>query len=494
MSAAVRRASGAPAWRSAAACLAAGLLLGGCGDGEGPAKWLGTPSPSASGGGAPAAGAAGIGDPYFPGYGNGGYDALSYAVTARFQPTNDTLTATTTMRARATSALLSFHLDLAGLVVDKVTVDGRPARAARTDDELVVTPAAPLAAGAEFTVATTYRGRPRQKENQALGSGGWLHTADGAVAMGQPESASTWFPVNDHPSDKATYRFALTVPAGLVALANGVPAPEVTAGGWTTWTWAEDTPMASYLATAVIGRYRVARGTHKGRPVVTAVAASLPAEGVASRAMARTTRIADYLETVLGPYPVSAYGGVVVADDRIRYALETQSRPVYGPTFFGATEPAEDVVAHELAHQWCGDSVSLARWEDIWLNEGCATYAEWLWSQERGVRTAAAEFADRYRRAPATLWSLPPGRPGAERLFDESVYQRGAMTLHALRVTVGDAAFFRLLREWTAAKKDGNATTADFVALAERTAGRSLRPLFDAWLYGTTRPPSPTAG
>ncbi|WP_189170990.1 M1 family metallopeptidase [Pilimelia anulata] len=467
--------------------MAAAFALAGCGDEPGPVRWQSRPDSSA----APVAGAAGIGDPYFPTYGNGGYDALAYRIAARYQPADDTLTATATMRATATSGLTSFHLDLAGLTVDSVTVDGKPATAARQEDELVVTPAAALPAGREFTVVTAYRGKPRQKDNPALGGGGWLHTTDGAVALGQPESASTWFPVNDHPADKATYEFALAVPDGLVALSNGVPGERTAEGGWTTWAWAETTPMASYLATAVIGRYRVTRGTHKGKPVLTAVPASAPAGGLAERSLARTTRIADYLETVLGPYPVAAYGGVAIADDRIRYALETQSRPVYGPSFFTSAESAEDVITHELAHQWCGNSVSLHRWEDIWLNEGCATYAEWLWSQERGVRTAAAEFTQRYDASPAAVWSLPPGRPGADRIFDESVYQRGAMTLHALRRTVGDDVFFRLLKEWTAGKRDGTATTAEFVALAERLSGRDLKALFDAWLYGSKRPARP---
>ncbi|MFJ6195634.1 M1 family aminopeptidase [Micromonospora sp. NPDC092111] len=436
-------------------------------------------------------GPAGVGDPYFPTAGNSGYDVDRYTLKVRYDPATDKLAGTATVRATATADLPLFHLDLAGLTVRRVTVDGRPARHAREGAELVVTPAASVRSGAAFTVEVGYDGRPVALRNEAIGEGGWLHTADGAVALGQPESASTWFPVNDHPSDKAAYDFEITVPKGLVAVANGVPEGQRPApGGWTTWRWSEAAPMASYLSTVVIGRYRTSTAEHKGRPVFSAVATTLP-RGAADESIARTVEVADYLESVFGPYPFGAYGGVVVDDPRIRYALETQSRPVYSAGFFRSGENT-GVVAHELAHQWFGDSVSLARWEDIWLNEGLATYAEWLWAEHQGRGTAQAAFEQRYATSSDRIWQVPPGRPGVANLFGESVYQRGGMTVHALRVAVGDEAFFRLLKTWAAEKRDGNATTAEFVATAERVAGRQLDDLFAAWLDGTERPPPPT--
>ncbi|GAA4579108.1 M1 family metallopeptidase [Micromonospora coerulea] len=446
-----------------------------------------SPSPTASRTFAP--GAAGAGDPYFPSYGNGGYDVAHYTVRVRYDPARDRLTGTTTVRATATANLSAFHLDLAGLTVRSVTVDGAPATHARADDELIVTPATGLTAGNGFAAEVRYDGVPAALRNEALGVGGWLHTADGAIALGQPESASTWFPVNDHPSDKATYDIEITVPKGLTAISNGVPKGRTTRDGWTTWSWSEGAPMASYLSTVVIGRFRVTTGEHKGRPVFSAVTTKV-AKGAPDRSIDRTVEVADYLESVFGPYPFDAYGGVVVADDRIRYALETQTRPIYSAGFF---RPGDDtgVVAHELAHQWFGNSVSLQRWQDIWLNEGLATYAEWLWAEHTGESTVQRAFDQRYATASGQVWRTPPGRPGVDDLFSESVYQRGAMTVHALRVAVGDAAFFRILRTWAAEWKDGNATTADFVALAERVSGRKLDTLFDAWLYGTERPAEP---
>nr|WP_197676017.1 M1 family metallopeptidase [Micromonospora auratinigra] len=465
------------------------LLLAGCGSPEAEPT---VQSPTAA---APSAtrsvgpGAPGAGDPYFPGYGNGGYDVAQYRVQVRYDPATDKLTGTTTVRATATANLTAFNLDLAGLTVRSVTVDGAKAGHTRTADELVVTPGTALTAGNGFVAEIRYDGVPAALRNEVIGEGGWLHTSDGAIALGQPESASTWFPVNDHPSDKARYQFEITVPKDLTAVSNGVPEGRTVRGDWATWSWVEDAPMASYLSTVVIGKFRVTRGTHKGRPVFSAVTTKV-ADGAPDRSIARTVEVADYLESVFGPYPFDAYGGVVVADDRVRYALETQSRPVYSAGFFRQGDNT-GVVAHELGHQWFGDSVSLAKWQDIWLNEGLATYAEWLWAEHTGVSTVQRTFEQMYAGASGQVWRTPPGKPGVANLFGRSVYDRGGMTVHALRVAVGDTAFFTILRTWAAEKKNGNATTAEFVALAERISHKKLGKLFDAWLYGTERPAEP---
>ncbi|MET7967971.1 M1 family metallopeptidase [Micromonospora sp. NPDC005305] len=433
-------------------------------------------------------GAADVGDPYVPGSGNGGYDVGHYALKVRYDPADDRLAGGAVLTATATTALSRFQLDLAGLTVDRVRVDGAPAKHRRDGAELVVTPAHGLPAGQRFSVEVTYGGVPEPLPSAELGDGGFQATGDGAIALGQPESASTWYPVNDHPSDKATYEIQVAVPDGLAALSNGVPEGTESRGGWTTWRWSEGSPMASYLSTLVIGDYRVATGTHAGKPIVTAVAATLPADGPAAASVARTGEIADFLAGRFGPYPFDAYGGIVVADDRIRYALETQSRPVYGPGFFRGTRPNTEVVAHELAHQWFGDSVSVARWSDLWLNEGFATYAEWLWAEHDGGRAVERAFADRYA---VTDWRRPTVDPGRAAMFGDAVYQRGALAVHALRRAVGDATFFRILRGWLAERRNGTATTADFIGYAERTAGRPLRPLFDAWLIGASPPALP---
>ncbi len=477
-----------PTRAGVAGVIAVALMAGGCTAERSPSR---SPSPAGSGAvsaGPFTAGAEGIGDPYFPTYGNGGYDVGGYDLALRYDPETGRLDGTATITATATQNLSRFNLDLAGLAARKVTVDGQPAGSAADGDELVVTPATGVTQGRAFTVVVEYGGEPGTIGNEALGAGGWLRTADGAFALGQPESASTWFPVNDHPADKATFRLAMTVPDGVEALSNGVPGDRTSADGWTTWRWSEGAPMASYLATVVIGQYRVTTTTHAGKPMVIAIPESLPADGPAARSMARTGEVADFLAGRFGPYPFDAYGGIVLDDDRVSYALETQSRPVYGNVFF-AGGPDATVVAHELAHQWFGDSVALQRWRDIWLNEGFATYAEWLWQEHEGGPTAQQSFDRRYG---SFDWSQPPGRPGPDGLFSASVYQRGGMTVHALRRTIGDEAFFALLKSWPESRRNGNATTAQFIAAAEEAAGgRDLEPLFQAWLYGTTKPPRP---
>ncbi|MEU5912308.1 M1 family metallopeptidase [Micromonospora sp. NPDC047527] len=473
---------------AAALSVTGALALSGCGSTE---QDRATPPPSASP--TPSrvftAGAAGVGDTYFPSYGNGGYDVGRYTVKVRYDPAKDRLTGTATVQATATSDLSSFNLDLAGLTVTTVTVDGAPATHKRDRNELVIKPAAGLIAGNGFVAEIAYEGVPKPLKNEVLGDGGFLHTDDGAIALGQPESASTWFPVNDHPSDKAAYDFEITVPKGLTAVSNGVPGGSTTTDGWTTWEWSEKSPMASYLSMVVIGKFRITTGDHKGRPVYSAVTTTL-AKGAPDASIAQTAKVADYLESVFGPYPFDAYGGVVVSDSRIGYALETQSRPVYSAGFFRRGENTE-VVAHELAHQWFGNSVALAKWEDIWLNEGFATYAEWLWAEHTEQYTAKQAFDIRYAQMSAQVWRTPPGKPGVKQLFSESVYQRGGMALHALRVAVGDKAFFEIVKTWAAEKRNGTATTAEFVALAERISGKQLDALFDAWLYGTKKPPTP---
>jgi aminopeptidase N len=344
-----------------------------------------------------------------------------------------------------------------------------------------------VAAGQPFTVVVTYSGTPGDGDGR-----GFIRTADGAVVAGEPEAAAEWFPANDHPRDKATYEFAIAVPEGLTAVANGIPAGSTTSGGWTTWHWRETKPMASYLATMAVGKYRVVTDLAGVLPVYSVVSALVP-ESKADAAVARTQEIASYLATVFGPYPFDALGAIVPPDGTLGFALETQTRPVYSTRFFneGTVDEKTTVIAHELAHQWFGDSVSVHDWRHIWLNEGFATYAQWLWDERLGRRTVQEAFEAAYRsEGTGNFWSVPPGDPGVERLFHGAVYVRGAMAVHAVRRAIGDAAFFRLLPRWTAEYRYSTATSADFQALAERVSGKDLGDLLDAWLTQPSRPSS----
>jgi aminopeptidase N len=345
-----------------------------------------------------------------------------------------------------------------------------------------------VAEGATFTTDVTYAGEPKGYVEADVGHVGFLPGDDGALAQGEPHVAASWFPVNDHPRDKATYHIAITAPDGLEAISNGVLEGKQRKGGWTTWNWSVTSPMASYLALAAIGNYRLTQTTHKGMPVVVAVDSDLSKS--IDKELARTPEVVDFLATKFGPYPFDAMGGLVHDNAELPFALENQTRPAYAPGFFAGGD-ASWVLAHELAHQWFGDSVSVHNWSDIWLNEGFATYAEWLWSEHQGRGTVAEQFGQAYDGASDSFWRTAPGKPGVQQLFSGAVYQRGGMTLYALRQKVGDKDFSEILKGWATEKKDGNASTEDFIAYAERISGEQLDSLFDAWLFQTKMPAKP---
>jgi hypothetical protein len=648
-------------------------------------------------------GSDGVGDPYYPLDGNGGYDVDRYDLDLHYDPASDVLSGTATITARATQNLSAFNLDLVGLTVQSVTVNGRDATWSRAGQELTIVPARGIARRSRFTVAVRYEGVPEPTVD-SLGESGFLATDDGNVLAGEPHGAATWFPANDHPTDPASFSFKIAVPAGLEAVANGRLKGQRTRNGWTTWEWEADDPMATYLATMNTGEFEIdayrrngirywdaidpdllaplaeptsgtrlllsgqadsswkrltrtitvgdggatvgftvnrateagwdflfveahtvgqgdwttledanghtaqdtgqscpagwqqyhpfmasyqtvnpdqiscspsgttgawwaATGSSDGpeqwqvtipgpaRTVEVAIsyasdnfiqapgvflddivvstgegttsfeddgdpldgwtvagpppgspgndtdwstggAADVPpAPGeIAREAFARQPEIIDFLSGAFGRYPWSIGGGIV-DDGPLGFALETQTRPIYSSGFFGEPVGAASVVVHELAHQWYGNSLTLERWRDIWLNEGFATYAEWLWSEREGLGTAQETFDFVTLGTPPDdlFWTVVIGDPGAGNEFNGAVYTRGAMTLHALRLAVGDEAFFRILRRWASSQAGDTVTTEEFIALAERVSGQQLDSLFQAWLYTPSRPELPTS-
>jgi aminopeptidase N len=442
---------------------------------------------------APAPGRPGAGDVYYPDYGNGGYDVGHYDIRLRYYPDTDRLTGTTTILATATQDLAALNLDFV-LATTSVRVNNRPAAFARQGDhELVVTPARPVAKGTPLTIVVQYDDVPSAVV--ASGFTSWNRTPDGALAVNEPEIAWWWYPSNDHPTDKASFDVSVLVPAGVEVISNGVPTrwAEPEFHGWDRWSWRQDKPQATYLTFLAIGDFATHRDTSAdGSPVVTAYNTRLdPATAAAARtSVERTDEIIDWAAGRFGPYPFGARGGVVTGADDQGFALETQTRPVYdGRSFQRGSN--DSLIVHELAHQWFGDSVSVGQWKDIWLNEGFASYAQWLWSEAQGEGTAAEIAGYVYAEAyPADdpFWQVLPGDPGATSLFDAAVYDRGALTLHHLRELVGDADFFAILRAWTADNRYGDGTTPEFQALAERISGHDLDAFLQTWLYTPGRP------
>ena len=437
----------------------------------------------------PGPGDTGGGDPYFPAAGNGGYDVDHYALDLDYTPATRALTARASVSATATAGLSAFSLDLRGLDVSAVAVDGVPAAFTHAGGELVITPAAPLAHGARFTVDVAYTGTMGKPEDATGALYGWVAYDDGAFVANEPDGASTWYPVNDVPYDKATYSVTIAVPDGTVAVGNGTLVDRSSAGGRTTFRWDATDPQAGYLSMIATGDYALTTDEGPdGLPIVNAVDTDLG--DAADEVLARQPEMIEFFEGVFGPYPFTSYGAVVDDDDEEPgYALENQTRPIY------AGVPDEETVAHELAHQWYGNKVTPQRWADIWLNEGFATYAEWLWVEHTGGPTPQDQFDESFALpADDELWTVAPGDPGPADLFAGAVYVRGAMTLQVLRTTIGDAAFADVLRAWADRDQGDPATTDDLIALAEDTSGQDLDALFETWLYTTGKPPAPAAG
>ncbi|MCX5376876.1 M1 family metallopeptidase [Streptomyces sp. NBC_00091] len=435
-------------------------------------------------------GASGLRDPYFPRAGNGGYQVEHYELDLAYDPADGELHGTAVITARAEQGLSSFNLDFSGLKVEGVEVQGAGARHNRTGNELTVRPAKDLRKGEVFRTRVDYTGRPKAVVDPDGSKEGWITTEDGAVAVGEPVGSMGWFPGNHHPSDKAAYDVTVTVPDGYEAVSNGeLRSRREVEDGETEFVWHSAEPMASYLATVAVGRFKVSIGrTPSGVPVYNAVAPDQAAGSEA--ALARLPEIVEWGSRRFGPYPFSTAGSIVMPAQTLGYALETQTKPVYS----GA--PDEELVLHELAHQWFGDSVSPKSWKDMWLNEGFATYAEWLWSEDRGGIGAQRRFEAFLAgdtsvdpHADAAWDAFPPAAPpGAEHISDDPVYYRGAMVLHRIRQEVGDEKFFDLLRGWATDHRHGNVSTADFTAYAQQRTGHDLRKVWDVWLYGEGRP------
>jgi aminopeptidase N len=437
-------------------------------------------------------GAPGAGDPYFPDMGNGGYDVAHYDIGLKYDPATKGIQAVTRVTARATQNLSRFDLDFLGpLKISSLKVDGRAASYTRTGaQELVITPRKGIRDRRTFTVTVAYSGVPQRIDDDALGTSGWVATPDGAVMLNQPFGAATVYPVNDHPTDKATYSYTLTAPSGLTTLANGDLRAKRTAGGWTTTRWAVRNPMASELAMIAIGRYDVVTGrTKAGIPNLTATdqAMAVKAED-AKKFHEQTAEVTDFQNALYGRYPFTSTGGIVVKAG-VGYALETQGRPVYDLGRRPGAIPSTSLLAHELGHQWFGDSVSPEKWADIWLNEGFATYAEWMYSAAHGGESVQELFDETYATpADDGLWTGKVADPGRDHIFDGLVYDRGAMAVHVLRTKIGEKAFHRLLKAWPAAYRYGNASTNDFVRFAEKLSGKDLDSWAKAWLYSEGKP------
>jgi aminopeptidase N len=448
------------------------------------------------------AGAPGAGDPFFPQAGNGGYDVKHYFLALDYEgATSNLLRGRVAIFARATQNLHRFNLDLRDFLrVSRVTVNGHRAAFTHSGQELSISPRPKLHRGRSFVVVVEYAGRPEPVVDPDESIEGWIvpeTDPDGAFVVNEPQGSPGWFPVNDTPRDKATYDFRVTVPAGHTVMANGRLLGTSTHGGRTTWRWREDSPMSSYLSTATNGPFETRFGQlPNGLPEYNAVdpdtrlsaTGPVPQPEIAWERLGMHAEIVDFFTQLYGPYPFTSVGGTIDWAPEVGYALESQTKPNYDNI------PSESTVVHEIAHQWFGNAVTLTWWPDIWLNEGFATWSEWIWEEHQGGTTAQEEYETRCAYEPGTeefqdLWfPAPAALPGPAELFHTPPYDRGAMTLQALRTRVGERRFVRILQLWYEENRYENVTTADFIALAERESGEQLDDFFQTWLYEEGRP------
>jgi len=437
--------------------------------------------------------------------GSGTAKGCSTVATTSSSP--GTITATTTITANAPVALRSFGLDFKGLTVNGVTVNGTAATWKRLQDtaldsyKLVITPAAPVTG--TFTVVVRYSGTP---ETYLFHGGfdmlqGWLPDKSycdgpdtrlpdgGFTGVGQPAGTFTWYPNNSTPDDKATYTTRLTAPTGWSAVGVGrLTAKTAVAGGQTQWVWDETMPTTTFLTLASFGQFteQTASITAGGKTIpVWAYTAPALDQGMGGWTTLRQqlTDIVTWGVGRFGPYPPDA-AGYVLAPLGVGWALETQGRPLMTQPFHTA-----DLV-HEYVHQWAGNSVTVADWSDLWMPEGFATYAQWLWTEDHGgdKATAMAQWTWFNQPYNSAYWWFAPGKPKADQLWGKWTYYGGAIAWAALRAGVGDATFDQIVKTWLSRYQNSTCSTAQFVALAQEISGRDLSRWQTDWLNTAARP------
>jgi aminopeptidase N len=435
-------------------------------------------------------------DPYVPGHGDQSFGVRHYDLDLHYALAANRIDAEATLDITVLQATSRLVLDLASLKASKLRLTGAELRRhAQRQNRLVLDLRDEVAAGTALTLTIRYAGNPRPVVDRHLGDAGWEELADGVIVASQPHGAPSWFPCNDRPDDKASYRVAVTTDAGYLVVSNGSPSGHQRHGSTETWVFDQPEPMATYLATVQIGRYQDLEPPGRARhtaPVRIVGPRDLEPDAFTA-AFARQHEMVDLFSRLFGPYPFAAYT-VVVTDDELEIPLESQTLSTFGRNHVRGDWGATRLIAHELAHQWFGNAVTLASWRDIWLHEGFACYSEWLWSEESDQGSADEHAREAWDRLDGLEQDLLLADPGPDLMFDDRVYKRGALALHALRCTVGDDAFFGTLRAWVPANVGASVTTEDFLAFASDRTGHQVAGLLTPWLYERDLPALPPEG
>jgi len=429
-------------------------------------------------------------DAYVAGHGDTSYDVTHYALDLTYSIHGNHLEGRATLTIAAVEDLDRLQLDLHGLNVKKVTVGGTEAKHSDKRHRLTVRLPEQLSAGDEVELTVRYSGNPKPIRKRHLGTAGWEELTDGVIVAAQPHGAPSWFPCNDRPGTKASYRISVTTASDYAVVANGNLLERRRGSRTSTWVYEQVQPMATYLATVQIGRYDLF--AVDGAPVPIVAAVPHPLRDRFDDAFGRQADMLAYYADVFGDYPFDRYA-VVVTEDDLEIPLESQGLSTFGANFLRPDWDAVRLVAHELSHQWFGNSLTVSQWRDIWLHEGFACYAEWLWSEESGGPAAHKHAVEHWERLEGLDQDVVLCDPGPDLMFDDRIYKRGALFLHALRLTVGDEAFFGLLSSWAREHAYGTVTTEMFVDFLRERTDQDLDELVSSWLMETRLPALPPA-
>ncbi|MCB9134590.1 MAG: M1 family metallopeptidase [Anaerolineales bacterium] len=426
----------------------------------------------------PQIGAHSIGDPYAPELGNTGYDVQHYNLQLTLDPAQVYVDGAATIEAIATlHNLVELSLDFSGFDIQTLTVDDLPATYTRDRGKFIIALPQPLVEGQIFTIFIDYQGVPIQTGSAFVPFVhhlGLQYLPGNLYAINEPDGAHYWFPCNDHPRDKASFTFEITVPTGLDAISHGTLVQEEAGEGVTTYVWDHPSPMATYLATIVVGDYESEETiSPSGVPIHYYYFSDT--RDTFQQATSITREALDWMSEQFGTYPFESFGYVTTR--LIRASLETQTMVLLSENMLN-----EETVVHEMAHQWFGDWVSMASWADMWSNEGFAVYVSLMW-QTRDNPSSLNIFMQNLEATVNREASLDPlGALSPQRLFGFDSYQRGALMIHNLRRTVGDEAFFAGLRLYFERFGGGTATREDFIFIMEEASGMDLESFFDEWL------------
>lgn len=424
-------------------------------------------------------------DTLYPNVGDPSVDALHYGLDLAWDPEKSELVGTAEIAFRSTRDQGEFQLDFGEpLSVTEATVDGSEVEVEHIGKNLIVK--APVVKDQKYLLVVEYEGTPEPTTAPTTRSDfstlGFTVTEEGDVwTMQEPYGAFTWYPVNDHPADKAYYDFTITVPAPRIGIANGTLESTEEIDGNTVTTWHLDTPASSYLTTLAIGEYEMTEDTSASGVPLTYWTA--PGDTSSLRALRYTRKALNWLEKKLGPFPFSSLGSVVVDSES---AMETQTMITVGNTAYTLSR---DVLVHEITHQWYGDITSPSDWKDVWINEGMAMYIQGVFEARETGRSVDQVMDD---------WALyesdyraeagPPGDYDPRTFGESNIYYGPALMWHELRKKIGDKKFWAMVRKWPTVHKEGNPTRETYLAWIEKETGQDLAAFFDAWLMGDETP------